>query len=41
MLSSRLAVVLQLSQSIEASYEVENEDVAGAALTGDVPTTSE
>ena len=29
------------AQSIEARYEVENEDVAGAAPTGDAPTTSE
>ena len=34
--------VLQLSaQSIEAMYEVENEDVVGAAPTGNAPTTSE
>ena len=37
--SSRLAVVF--AQSIEARCWVENEDVVGAALTGDAPTTSE
>ena len=37
--SSRLAVVF--AQSIEATYWVENEDVVGAAPTGDAPTTSE
>ena len=36
---SRLAVVS--GQSIEARCLVENEDVVGAALTGDAPTTSE
>ena len=36
---SRLAFVF--AQSIEASYYVENEDVIGAAPTGDAPTTSE
>ena len=38
-LSSRLAVVF--AQSIEARCWVENEDVVGAAPTGDAPTTSE
>ena len=37
--SSRPAVVF--TQYIEAIYYVENEDVVGAALTGDAPTTSE
>ena len=38
--SSRLAVVFV--KSIEARFfEVENEDVVGAAPTGDAPTTSE
>ena len=37
--SSRLAVVF--AQSIKAMYLVENEDVVGAAPTGDAPTTSE
>ena len=37
--SSRLAVVF--AQSIEAKCWVENEDVVGAAPTGDAPTTSE
>ena len=37
--SSRLAVVF--AQSIEAKYSVENEDVVGAAPTGDAPTTSD
>ena len=36
--SSRLAVLF--AQSIEARCEVENEDVVGAAPTGDAPTTS-
>ena len=36
---SRLAFVF--AQSVEASREVDNEDVFGAALTGDAPTTSE
>ena len=36
---SRLAVAFV--QSIEAIYQVENEDVVGAAPTGGVPTTSE
>ena len=36
---SRLAVVF--AQSIEARCYVENEDVVGAAPTGDAPTTSE
>ena len=35
----RLAVVS--AQSIKARYQVENEDVVGAAPTGDAPTTSE
>ena len=35
---SRLAVVF--AQSIEARCQVEDEDVVGAALTGDAPTTS-
>ena len=39
MFSSHL--VLPLSQSIEALCLVENEDVVGAAPTGDAPTTSE
>ena len=34
-----LAVVF--AQSIEARCSVENEDVVGAAQTGDAPTTSE
>ena len=38
-LSSRLSVVF--AQSAEARCEVENEDVVGAALTCDTPTTSE
>ena len=38
-LSSRLAVVF--AQSTEAKCQVENEDVVGAAPTGDAPTTSE
>ena len=29
------------AQSIEARYYAENEDVVGAAATGDAPTTSE
>ena len=29
------------AQSIEAMCEIENEDVIGAAQTGDAPTTSE
>ena len=37
--SSRLAVVF--AQYIEAKCSVENEDVVGAAPTGDAPTTSE
>ena len=37
--SSRRAVVF--AQSNEARCWVENEDVVGAALTGDAPTTSE
>ena len=37
--SSRFAVVF--AQSIEARCLVENEDVVGAAPTGDAPTTSE
>ena len=37
--SSRLAVVCV--QSTEAKCLVDNEDVAGAAPTGDAPTTSE
>ena len=37
--SSRLAVVF--AQSIEARSWAENEDVVGAAPTGDAPTTSE
>ena len=37
--SYRIAVVL--AQSIEARYQVENEDVVGAVQTGDAPTTSE
>ena len=36
--SSRLAV--GFAQSNEARYEVKNEDVFGAAPTGDAPTTS-
>ena len=36
--SSGLAVVF--TQSIEAGYEVEIEDAAGEAPTGDAPTTS-
>ena len=37
--SSRFAIVFV--QSIEARCDVENEDVVGAAPTGDAPTTSE
>ena len=37
--SSRLAFVF--TQSTEAKYYVDNEDVVGAAPTGDAPTTSE
>ena len=37
--SSRLALVF--AQYIEAMCYVENEDVVGAAPTGDAPTTSE
>ena len=37
--SSRLGVAF--AQPIEARYQVENEDVVGAAPTGDAPTTSE
>ena len=37
--SSRLAVVF--AQSIEVGCWVENEDVVGAATTGDAPTKSE
>ena len=37
--SSRLAIVFALS--IEARCSVENEDVVGAAPTGDAPTISE
>ena len=37
--SFSLAVVF--AQSIESRCQVENEDVVGAALTGDAPTTSE
>ena len=36
---SRLAVVF--AQYFETKCEVENEDVVGAAPTGDAPTTSE
>ena len=39
MILSRLVVVF--AQSIEAMCLVENEDVVGAAPTGDAPTTSE
>ena len=38
---SRLVLQLFFSQSIEARCYVENEDVVGAAPTGDAPTTSE
>ena len=38
-LSSCLAAIF--AQSIEARCEVENENVVGAAQTGDAPTTSE
>ena len=34
-------VAIVFAQSIEARCEVENEDVVGAAPTGDAPTTSE
>ena len=37
--SSRLDIVF--AQYIEAKCQVENEDVVGAAPTGDAPTTSE
>ena len=36
---SRLTVII--AQSIEAMCYVKNEDVVGAAPTGDAPTTSE
>ena len=39
LVSSRLAVVF--TQSIEARCLVRNEDVVGAAPTGDAPTTSD
>ena len=38
-MSSRLEFFF--AQSIEATRQVENEDVVGAAPTGDAPTTSE
>ena len=38
---SRLVLEIVFTQSIEAGYQVENEDVVGAAPTGDAPTTSE
>ena len=38
-LSYSLASVF--AESLEATYQVENEDVVGAAPTGDAPTTSE
>ena len=34
-------LVVVFAQSIEARCKVENEDVVGAAPTGDAPTTSE
>ena len=39
MILARLAIVF--AQSIEASDKVVNEDVVGAAPTGDAPTPSE
>ena len=39
--SSRLAVVFAQYMYIEAKCQMENEDVVGAAPTGDAPTTSE
>ena len=39
LISSRLTAVF--AQSIEARCQVHNEDVVGAAPTGDAPTTSE
>ena len=39
MIPSRLAVVF--AESIEASYQVEKEDVVGATPVGAAPTTSE
>ena len=38
---SFLGVAFVFVQSIEARYYVDNEDVVGAAPTGDAPTTSE
>ena len=38
---SRTVLHVVFAQSIEAMYQVENEDVVGAAPTGDAPTTSE
>ena len=38
---SCLALHLSLLKSIEARYYVENEDVVGAAPTGDAPSTTE
>ena len=35
------ACTVVLAQYIEAKYQVENEDVVGAAPIGDAPTTSE
>ena len=34
-------LVAFFAESLEAIYQVENEDVVGAAPTGDAPTTSE
>ena len=38
---SRLILQLSFVESFEVMYKVENEDVVGAAPTGDAPTTSE
>ena len=37
----RLVVAVVFAQSIEAKWQVENEDVVGAAPTGDAPTRPE
>ena len=38
---SRTVLQLSFGESLEARCQVENEDVVGAAPTGDAPTTSE
>ena len=38
---SRLGLLLSLPNLSKTKYQVENEDVVGAALTGDAPTTYE